>query len=98
MRRVFGRIVVTVKRRFLQEYCFMPLYEYVCRSCQSEFELLIRGNETPECPACRTPDVQKRFSVPAAHSAASQSLPVCSPAPSAGCGLPQCGAGRCQFD
>jgi putative FmdB family regulatory protein len=76
----------------------MPLYEYVCRSCGEEFELLIRNGEAPACPACQRTDVQKHFSVPAAHSAASQSLPMCSPAPSGGCGLPQCGGGQCQFD
>ncbi|MBW3600934.1 MAG: zinc ribbon domain-containing protein [Planctomycetes bacterium] len=76
----------------------MPLYEYRCRSCDAEFELLIRGQETPICPTCRTSDVEKHLSVPAAHSASRSSLPVCEPAPSAGCGLPQCGAGRCQFE
>ena len=76
----------------------MPLYEYVCRSCGEQFELLIRGGEAPECPACREPDVQKQFSVPAAHSASRQSLPVCPPTPPGGCGLPQCGSGQCQFE
>ena len=76
----------------------MPLYEYVCRVCGEQFELLIRGGESPACPACREADVQKQFSVPAAHSASRQSLPVCPPMPSGGCGLPQCGGGQCQFD
>ena len=76
----------------------MPLYEYHCRSCDSEFELLIRGQETPACPTCRTSDVDRRLSVPAAHSASRSSLPVRPPAPAGGCGLPQCGAGGCQFE
>ncbi len=76
----------------------MPLYEYVCQACGAEFELLIRGQETPECPTCHTTQVHKHFSVPAAHNAAKTALPMCAPAPSGGCGLPQCGMGRCQFD
>lgn len=30
----------------------MPLFEYRCLSCSSEFELLIRGAAEPVCPAC----------------------------------------------
>jgi putative FmdB family regulatory protein len=76
----------------------MPLYEYVCRSCGEEFEVLIRGAEEAVCPACHRSDLQKQFSVPAAHNAQRQSLPFCPPAPAGGCGLPQCGGGQCQFD
>jgi putative FmdB family regulatory protein len=75
----------------------MPLYEYTCTSCDSEFELLVRGSETPRCPECDSPKLEKHLSVPAAHSVgSSRDLPVCHPTPSAGCGLPQCGMGGCQ--
>ncbi|MBQ3453290.1 MAG: zinc ribbon domain-containing protein, partial [Thermoguttaceae bacterium] len=30
----------------------MPVYEYRCAKCQAEFELLIRGSQTPACPEC----------------------------------------------
>jgi putative FmdB family regulatory protein len=74
----------------------VPIYEYSCRGCKHEFELLIRGQEQPECPTCHSRDLEKQFSVPAAHSNSSKELPLCSPAPSSGgCGLPQCGQGRC---
>jgi putative FmdB family regulatory protein len=73
----------------------MPLYEYSCRKCDSEFELLIRGSEQPECPACHSTRLEKLFSVPAAHTQGSRDLPMCNPAPSGGCGLPQCGTGGC---
>ncbi len=76
----------------------MPLYEYVCHGCGAEFELLIRGGEQPACPTCQNTDVQKQFSVTAAPTAARQSLPMRSPMPEGGCGRPQCGGGRCQFD
>jgi putative FmdB family regulatory protein len=75
----------------------MPLYEYACSKCRNEFELLIRGDQTPQCPHCGNRRLEKQLSVPAAHTAASESLPMC-PAPAAGnCGLPQCGGGGCAF-
>ena len=74
----------------------MPLYEYACPTCRSEFELLIRGSDTPECPTCGSDRVEKLLSVPAAHTAGDSSLPLCAPQPMpGGCGKPQCGGGFC---
>ncbi len=74
----------------------MPLYEYACQACHADFELLIRGADEPVCPTCGSRELAKQFSVPAAHTAGSSSLPVCGPPSPAGCGLPQCGQGICQ--
>ena len=81
----------------------MPLYEYACRDCESEFELLIRGSEQPHCPKCDSGRLEKLLSVPAAHSitagqGAGRDLPTCRPMPSGGCGLPQCGQGTCGLE
>jgi putative FmdB family regulatory protein len=46
----------------------MPLFEYQCKSCSKEFELLVRGSETPACPSCHGTELAKRFSVFAAHA------------------------------
>ena len=47
----------------------MPIYEYTCKDCGSDFELLIRGEEKAVCPGLRqAAHVTKSFSVPAAHS------------------------------
>ncbi|MHB1037501.1 MAG: FmdB family zinc ribbon protein [Pirellulales bacterium] len=73
----------------------MPIYEYTCGKCRHEFEYLVRGQETPVCPACGGKKLDKRFSVPAAHTAGSSSLPVC---PSRECQYQQggaCGMGGC---
>ena len=78
----------------------MPLFEYTCESCQSQFELLVRGSDKPKCPECGSAKLEKAWSVPAAHTGGkSNELPVCGPMPSSGggCGLPQCGTGGCQF-
>lgn len=45
----------------------MPLYEYLCRECESDFELLIRSpDEQPVCPYCDSDKVMKLLSVPSA--------------------------------
>jgi putative FmdB family regulatory protein len=77
----------------------MPIYEYTCHDCRDEFELLLRGSETPHCPKCGSRRLAKQFSVPAAHtSGSSRSLPVCEPSSVEGtCGRPQCGMGGCQM-
>jgi putative FmdB family regulatory protein len=76
----------------------MPLYEYSCSHCCSEFELLVRGNEKPRCPECNSPKLEKRLSVPVAHTAGPRDLPTCQPNPAGGCGLPQCGMGGCMME
>lgn len=77
----------------------MPIYEYACAQCRDHFELLIRANEQPVCPKCGGVNVEKQLSVPSAHVGGMTDLPICnSPAPSAGCGLPQCGTGRCAME
>lgn len=75
----------------------MPLYEYACKQCRSDFELLIRGDQTPECPQCGSRRLEKQLSAAVAHSAGGKQLPVCSGPSEAGCGFSQCGGGACAF-
>jgi putative FmdB family regulatory protein len=77
----------------------MPLFEYHCKKCGSDIELLIRNSkEQPECTQCGSKKLEKQMSVTAAPSLAGGNLPVCGPAePQSGCGRPQCGSG-CMFD
>jgi putative FmdB family regulatory protein len=70
----------------------MPIYEYTCDDCGSEFELLIRGEEKPACPSCGKGRVTRSLSVPAAHTGTTRD-PSC-PARNA-CGMPHCGGGGC---
>jgi putative FmdB family regulatory protein len=46
----------------------MPIYEYSCRSCQTQFEMLVRGGETPVCASCGSEDLERLFSLPAVSS------------------------------
>jgi putative FmdB family regulatory protein len=41
----------------------MPIYEYVCQKCGHAFELFVRGNEAPRCPACESEKLERKFSV-----------------------------------
>ena len=46
----------------------MPLFEYRCQDCSRDFEVLVRGSETPHCPSCNSESLEKRLSVFAAHA------------------------------
>ncbi len=67
----------------------MPIYEYRCRGCESEFEKLTDGRAAVTCPACGSPQVMRLLSV---FGARAQSGFADSPGPAAGgC----CGGGGC---
>ena len=41
----------------------MPLYDYACRACGHEFEVLIRGSDAPSaCPKCQSQDLERLLS------------------------------------
>ena len=48
----------------------MPIYEYRCRDCMHEFELLVRGRVTPACASCGSTELDKLISLPRVHSEA----------------------------
>jgi len=39
----------------------MPIYQYLCRSCRKEFELLIlpASKKAPKCPSCSGKDLEQ---------------------------------------
>jgi putative FmdB family regulatory protein len=41
----------------------MPLYAYICADCAREFETLVRGDETPACPACGSEGLERQLSL-----------------------------------
>ncbi len=52
----------------------MPLYEYHCKECKKESEVLVRGSEQAECPACGSKKMEELLSVSAAPSISGSSL------------------------
>jgi putative FmdB family regulatory protein len=52
----------------------MPIFEYACRTCQRQFELIVRGTDTPQCPECGGIDLERLVSLFAVDSPTSRSL------------------------
>jgi putative FmdB family regulatory protein len=51
----------------------MPIYEFVCMTCESHFEELVRLDDPdPACPDCGKTRVARQLSVFAAHGTAEQ--------------------------
>lgn len=75
----------------------MPIYEYVCQKCEHQFEVLVQGATTPECPSCKGKKLEKQLSVFAAGSgrgAAAEAMPV---GACGTCGDPR-GPGSCSIN
>lgn len=49
----------------------MPIYDYKCRNCGEQFELLVLGSRTAACPACESADLEQLLSTGIAVSSAS---------------------------
>lgn len=70
----------------------MPIFEYNCQDCGTDFEKLVRGSSTSVvCPNCGHDHLTTRYSTFAAHNAASTGAT----APSTDCGAGACGSGMC---
>ena len=69
----------------------MPLYEYSCQTCSQKIEILVRGDEKPECPHCKSTKLTKLLSVVSGHVAGGSG----DSAAAEGCGRPQCGMSGC---
>jgi putative FmdB family regulatory protein len=50
----------------------MPIYEFVCMSCEAHFEELVRGDQEVSCPECGAAKVAKQLSTFAMIGAAGQ--------------------------
>jgi putative FmdB family regulatory protein len=46
----------------------VPIYEYECQACGTQFEQLIRTGDTPACPSCSGVDLNRLLSHPAVSS------------------------------
>jgi putative FmdB family regulatory protein len=73
----------------------MPIFEYVCKECDHEFEALVYGSEKAECPKCRSKKLAQQLSV-FAVAAKGASTPMRAAGPCGSCGDPR-GAGACSL-
>ena len=40
----------------------MPIYDYHCKACAADFELLVRASTVPACPQCSSTELEKTVS------------------------------------
>lgn len=70
----------------------MPLFDFFCRDCEKEFEILLMGKEKPYCPHCQGDNLVKQMSVFAHRSKGSDGSTKSS---SSGGGCSGCAGGSC---
>ena len=74
----------------------MPIYEYHCKACNSTFEELVFGDETPSCPKCKSMDTEKLISRCSCHFGGGMgSFDLPTPPASSGGGCAGCSGGNC---
>jgi len=74
----------------------MPIFEYLCKSCNQHFEALVYGSKKPECPLCHGTKLEQQLSVFAVAAKSSSSAQP-SLAPCSTCGDRR-GPGACALD
>jgi len=72
----------------------MPIYEYICKECQHQFEALVYGKEKAKCPKCHGKKLEPQLSVFAVSAKSSSAAPAAGPCGS--CGDPR-GSGACSM-
>ncbi len=65
----------------------MPIFEYVCKDCQNEFEAIVYGKQKAECPKCQSKKLETQLSVFAVSAKGGAS--------SSGQAMPSGGCGSC---
>ncbi|HZU43017.1 MAG TPA: zinc ribbon domain-containing protein [Terriglobales bacterium] len=72
----------------------MPIFEYICKQCNRQFEALVYGSEKAECPSCHSKKLEPQLSVFAVATKSSAASPMPSAGPCGSCGDPR-GPGAC---
>lgn len=52
----------------------MPLYEYSCKECGAEFELLVRHDTRLICPACKSESIERISSLNSVRSSSTHDM------------------------
>ncbi len=42
----------------------MPIFDYICKECDNEFEALVRGSVPAKCPKCGSENLDRQLSMP----------------------------------
>jgi putative FmdB family regulatory protein len=73
----------------------MPIFEYICKECDHQFEALVYGQQKAECPKCHGSKLAPQLSV-FAVSAKGQTPAAPSRGACGSCGDPR-GPGSCSL-
>ncbi|HEY3139053.1 MAG TPA: zinc ribbon domain-containing protein [Blastocatellia bacterium] len=74
----------------------MPIFEYVCKTCNGRFEKLVQPSSAVECPSCKSTSLEKQLSVFSAGRG--RNFETASPlSPCGTCGDPR-GPGSCSLN
>jgi len=74
----------------------MPIFEYICKECDHEFEALVYGSEKAECPKCNSKKLAPQLSVFAVAAKESSAPTRAAAGRCASCGDPR-GPGACSL-
>lgn len=55
----------------------MPIYEYKCKACEQESEILLKSfnEDNVSCPQCGSGELEKKWSVPGLLTSSKPDLP-----------------------
>ncbi|MDR2605583.1 MAG: zinc ribbon domain-containing protein [Desulfovibrio sp.] len=73
----------------------MPIYEYQCPDCASEFEELVFGDDPPACPCCGGTRGERLMSRPCLYRPAGAHDDYSASPPPSGGGCGGCTASSC---
>ena len=74
----------------------MPIFEYICKECEHEFEALVFGKQKAQCPKCQSSKLEPQLSVFAVSAKSGATTRPSAVAPCGSCGDAR-GAGACSL-
>lgn len=73
----------------------MPIYEYACPSCGSNFEELVFGDADPPCPECGSAQASRLMSRACFHTGGGGHDDASYASSGGSCGCGGCSGGNC---
>lgn len=74
----------------------MPIFEYICKQCQHQFEALVFGRDKVACPKCKSKSLAPQLSVFAVSAKGSSATTSAAHGRCGSCGDPR-GPGSCSM-
>ena len=74
----------------------MPIFEYICKACDHEFEALVYGSQKAECPKCHGKKLTPQLSVFAVSAKSASNSGAATAGPCGSCGDAR-GPGACSM-